>query len=92
MLEMNLRELRKATGKTQVELSEVAQISQAELSKAFALALGRPPSRAELEDSVRFVVEQAASYRKQGQADPTVGALADFCQVLLGLNEFVYVD
>jgi DNA-binding XRE family transcriptional regulator len=34
ILEMNLRELRKAAGKTQAQVSEAAEISQAELSKA----------------------------------------------------------
>ncbi len=33
VLEMNLRELRKLTGKTQLELSELSEIAQGELSK-----------------------------------------------------------
>jgi hypothetical protein len=59
---------------------------------AYAVALGRAPSPRELADSVAFVREQAASYREEGKAGPDQLALADFCQVLLELNEFIYVD
>ena len=36
--------------------------------------------------------EQADSYRAAGQAEPLAPALADFCQVLMGLNEFIYIE
>jgi hypothetical protein len=39
-----------------------------------------------------FVTAQAASYQSAGKTDARDLALADFCQVLLCLNEFVYVD
>jgi hypothetical protein len=41
---------------------------------------------------VAFVREQAASYRDAGHAEPLAPALADFCQVLMGLNEFIYIE
>jgi hypothetical protein len=59
---------------------------------AYVLALARRPTCRELADSVRFVTEQTASYREEGKPQPARRALADFCQVLLELNEFVYVD
>ncbi len=59
---------------------------------AYALALGRAPTAQELGDSVEFIREQAASYREERKPEPEQRALADFCQVLLKLNEFVYVD
>jgi hypothetical protein len=59
---------------------------------AYRHALGRAPTQRELADSVAFVAEQAASYRADGKPDAGRRALADFCQVLLGLNEFIYVD
>jgi hypothetical protein len=53
----------------------------------YTLALGRPPKAAELADSKAFLAEQRRAYRGDGHL-----ALLDFCQVLLGLNEFIYID
>ncbi|HYT88604.1 MAG TPA: DUF1553 domain-containing protein, partial [Gemmataceae bacterium] len=58
----------------------------------YQIALGRQPTAAELADAVQFLREQAESYRADRRADARQQALADFCQVLLGLNEFIYVD
>jgi hypothetical protein len=58
----------------------------------YALALGRPPTEEELKDSVAFVKEQQESYQGDGKAEARRLALTDFCQVLLGLNEFIYID
>jgi hypothetical protein len=60
--------------------------------RAFVLALGRPPSDEELKQATEFVQEQAASYRRDGKENTALLALADFCQALLGSNEFIYVD
>jgi hypothetical protein len=59
---------------------------------AYVLALGRPPADEELADAVAFLKEQEKAYRDAGKNEPRHRALTDFCQVLLGLNEFVYVD
>lgn len=59
---------------------------------AFGLALGRPPTAMEQADSLHFIHEQTDSYRKQGRTEGQAVALVDFCQVLLGLNEFLYLD
>ncbi len=64
----------------------------AEIRKAFGLTLGRPPTAMELEDSLQFIRGQTDSYQKQGRAEAGKVALADFCQVLLGLNEFLYLE
>jgi hypothetical protein len=58
----------------------------------YAIALGRAPRDQELADSVQFIREQAESYKADGKADGRALALADFCQVLMELNEFIYVD
>jgi hypothetical protein len=58
----------------------------------YAIALGRAPRGEELADSVQFIREQAESYKADGKADGRALALADFCQVLMELNEFIYVD
>jgi hypothetical protein len=62
------------------------------VKRGYALALGRPPSARELKESVEFIEEQAKEYDKENRTDSASVALADFCQVLFGLNEFVYVD
>jgi hypothetical protein len=59
---------------------------------AYQVALARPPSAEELADAVGFLEEQAKSYQDAGRANAAQLATADFCQVLLGLNEFIYVD
>jgi mono/diheme cytochrome c family protein len=58
----------------------------------YEVALARPPSAKELADSVAFLREQVESYRAGGKADAEHLGLTDFCQVLMGLNEFIYID
>jgi hypothetical protein len=58
----------------------------------YSLALARPPRDDELADSVAFLREQAAAYSAAGKSDATPLALADFCQTLFCLNEFVFVE
>ena len=68
--------------------------------RAYALALCRPPSDAELEKGLRFLEQQTARYpapKDQTGAiipgeDPFQKALVDYCQVVLSLNEFAYVQ
>jgi hypothetical protein len=48
---------------------------EAKVTRAFLLALGRKPTETELEQSVAFLKSED---------------VADFCQVVLGLNEFAY--
>jgi cytochrome c553 len=62
------------------------------IRSAYLTALGRPPSADEAADSVAFVTQQIASYSTAGKPDARELALTDFCQALLCLNEFVYVE
>jgi hypothetical protein len=62
---------------------------EAALRAAYKTALAREPSAAELTDGIAFVEEQMTTY---SGADRRERALADLCQVLMCLNEFVYVD
>jgi uncharacterized protein DUF1549/uncharacterized protein DUF1553/cytochrome c len=59
---------------------------------AYLIALSRPPTARELADALVFLEAQKGSYQAAGQANPEETALADFCQVLMGLNEFIYVE
>jgi hypothetical protein len=55
----------------------------------FLTALARPPTADELADAAAFVREQLPTYPAASRREL---ALADFCQVLMCLNEFIYVD
>jgi hypothetical protein len=67
-------------------------LPEATVRVAYLTALGRPPTADELSDSTAFVAQQAASYATAGKPDARELALTDFCQALLCLNEFVYVE
>jgi mono/diheme cytochrome c family protein len=58
----------------------------------YARALGRAPTAEELADSVEFLKAQMDAYQSDGKPDARKLAITDLCQVLMGLNEFVYVD
>jgi hypothetical protein len=59
---------------------------------AYEITLSRAPAPDELIDAEAFLNEQSTAYRKAGKADAADLALADFCQTLMSLNEFVYVE
>jgi mono/diheme cytochrome c family protein len=61
-----------------------------QIDRAYALALGRPPTPAERDAALQFLVEQEKLHAKKAQ--PAHQALADFCHVLFNLNEFVYLN
>ena len=56
----------------------------------FWTVLSRAPSAAERDHLAAFIKTQAASYGNDAKAMNT--AVADYCQLMLCLNEFVYVD
>jgi len=58
----------------------------------YELSLGRPPTPAETSDSTAFLTQQLDTYRREDPNHAQALALEDFCQVLFGLNEFVYVE
>jgi hypothetical protein len=59
---------------------------------AYALTLARAPGPGELADALTFLHEQQGAYSAEKKPDAAERALADFCQVLLGLNELIYID
>jgi hypothetical protein len=65
-----------------------AEVPQA-IEKAYRIALGRLPNDGERQRMVEFIL-RAAEDGKGPKGVET--ATADFCQVLLCLNEFLYVD
>ena len=62
------------------------------IRQAYRTALSREPNGDELTESRHFLQEQTQRYQTTGVNQPAQAALVDFCQTLLCLNEFVYVD
>jgi hypothetical protein len=62
------------------------------INSAYQLALGRKPDTSELKDAAKFIGKQTESYNAAGKSAADDLALADFCQVLFGLNEFIYIE
>ena len=58
--------------------------------RAYTHALARPPTPGERQQMVAFIQGQAASYGSDAQAMKL--AIADFCQTVICLNEFIFVD
>lgn len=63
----------------------------ARIDRAYARALGRAPSAAERAEALAFLDAQTRSYQDAKPKEAATLALADFCQVLFGLNEFAYL-
>ncbi len=59
---------------------------------AYAIALSRPPTRKELTESLQFLEKRRAHHAGKSAADPEMLALTDLCNVILNLNEFIYVQ
>ena len=62
------------------------------VKQGYLITVGRKPDRAERKDSIAFVNEQMSLYKADNKPNERNLALADFSQVLLSLNEFVYVE
>jgi hypothetical protein len=59
---------------------------------AYSVALSRSPSSAELSDAAGFIKRQTEVYRTAGKSDARELALTDFCQAIMCLNEFVFIE
>jgi Protein of unknown function (DUF1553)/Protein of unknown function (DUF1549)/Planctomycete cytochrome C len=75
---------------------EAGDDAAALVDRAYRLVFGRPPAEAERDAGVEFLARQM---RDRLGRDPKAAAdevrwqaLTDYCQVLFGLNEFIYVD
>jgi hypothetical protein len=75
---------------------EVGDDPRAQVERAFALALCRPPRPEEIQASLTFLAQQqhqiqADTHGKNGSTDKSA-ALAAFCLVIFNTNEFVFVN
>lgn len=75
------------------QLASSAEKSAADAVKqGYWIALSREPDAEELSASTAFIDAQLASYTKTSPANARALALADFAQVLLSLNETIYIE
>ena len=58
--------------------------------RAYTIAISRKPTENELATMLKFIDQQSASYGEMPEAKAL--AVADFCQLVLCLNEFLFVD
>ncbi len=74
-------------------LTPAAQQSIEEaVRQGYMAAIARPPTDEEVADNVAFIGDQIKSYEADNMPNARELALADFCQVLMSLNEFIYVE
>ncbi len=68
-------------------VAEAAQTADAQVVEAYRIALSRQPTASELSANKKFFEQQ-----KKFHGGDTVAALTDICDVILNLNEFVYLN
>ena len=66
--------------------------TEAFVARAYALCFARAPKGEELGAGAAFIAKQSASYTSEERTGAGTLALADFCQVLFCLNEFLYAE
>jgi Protein of unknown function (DUF1553) len=71
-------------------LAEAGSSTSERVARAFQLAVGRTPSRAEHAAADDFYQAQRQQY--EGRADADQSLWTDFCQMLLASNSFLYVE
>lgn len=93
LLFMNNPQVRGYAGGFAARLAEAAERSLAEaVVQGYLLAVARQPEPAEQAAGVQFIERQLAAYAADGNPRARQLAMTDFCQVLLSLNEFVFVE
>ena len=62
------------------------------IRSAYEYTLARAPLESESSEAEAFIRQQTESYAAMRPSESRELALADFCQVLMCLNEFAYID
>lgn len=68
------------------------RIENQPVDRAYWMALSRAPNSSEVKLAQQFLAQQTTARQQHGEADAPLLALADLCQTLMSMNEFVYVD
>lgn len=78
--------------KQSCELTSDDAVLKPIIADAFEMSFARRPTDAEVDASMQFIEAQSIVRTERDERDPRIEALADFCQSLFGLNEFIYID
>ncbi|MEX1224157.1 MAG: DUF1549 and DUF1553 domain-containing protein, partial [Pirellulales bacterium] len=62
------------------------------IANGYRHTLGRLPTQQEAAEALAFIEQQQAAYESENKPNARALAVADFSQVLLSLNEFIYID
>jgi hypothetical protein len=89
MLNSEFARLRAAAFARRLE-GEVGADAEQRINLAFRIACGREPTPEAMSASKQFVATQRTAYEKENDCEQR--AWADFCQMLLASNSFMYVD
>jgi hypothetical protein len=81
-----------ATGLAERVMDESSGDTQAAIQRAYQWTLSRSPSQSEVQDARKFLENQTQGYDSEGKSAASVSPMADLCQVLMCLNEFIYID
>ena len=73
--------------RSQADASLVARIQQ-----VYETCFSRKATQSEIDSATTFVSEQSKSYQSLGRNEPQEIAVTDWCQAMLSLNEFVFLD
>ena len=90
LLLMNNPQIRQASQNWAKQLLVASPLDA--IQRAYQVALGRAPTEGESGKLLEFLRDQTASYLRSGKGNAAELAMTDFCQSVLSLNEFVYVD
>jgi mono/diheme cytochrome c family protein len=63
-----------------------------QLAYGWLLAYGRRATAEELQVSIEFIREQLSLLRSQNHKTPLSQAMTNYCQALLGSNQFLYIE
>ena len=94
LLFMNSPHIRKNATKFMEKIQAGGGEPPENVNLGYRMTLGRTPTETESAAAGAFVSRQTSSYIKDGRNEQEARrlALADFCQVLFGLNEFIYIE
>ena len=73
------------------EYEQKATVGQ-QVAYGWLLAYGRQATDEELQVSIEFIREQLSLLRRQGHKTPLAQAMTNYCQALLGSNQFLYIE
>jgi len=76
---------------TRVEQAANSVVDE-QIKSAYRVCFSREPSAEELAIAIDFLREQAADYTASSVANADQLAFVDWCQAVMSLNEFVFVD